>query len=35
MMMLVEMYGMMPRAKMDRFSRAPPENRLKSPRSPP
>ncbi len=35
MMMLAEMYGMMPRAKIERFSSAPPENRLNSPSKPP
>ncbi len=34
-MMDAEMYGMMPSAKSDMFSSAPPENRLMKPTTPP
>ncbi len=33
-MMLAEMYGMMPSAKIDRFASAPPEKRLNRPSRP-
>ena len=34
MMMLAVMYGMMPRAKIEKLPKAPPENRFKNPSAP-
>ncbi len=34
MMMLAVMYGMMPSAKIEKLSNAPPENRFKNPSAP-
>ena len=34
MMMLAVMYGMMPSAKIEKLSNAPPENRLRKPSAP-
>ena len=34
MMMLAVMYGMIPRAKIEKLSKAPPENRLRNPMAP-
>ena len=34
MMMLAVMYGMIPRAKIEKLSKPPPENRFRKPRAP-
>ena len=34
MMMLAVMYGMIPRAKIEKLSKPPPENRLRNPSAP-